>query len=44
MKKVLSLLLIALVLCTLTGCSAIDGLLRYILSLPTMILNSLPTL
>lgn len=42
--KPFCLLLMALILCTLSSCSTIDSLLRYVLSLPTMILNSLPTL
>lgn len=40
--KIICLLLIALQLCMLSSCSSISGLLRYILSLPMMLFNSLP--
>lgn len=42
--KPLCLLLMALILCTVSGCGTIDSLLRYVLSLPMMILNSMPSL
>ena len=44
LQKAICLLMMALILCSLSSCSTIDSLLRYILSLPMMILDSLPTL